>query len=204
MPVTTSYKSPRSSKVKCPLCVGSFSFLRGPGDCQKTRYFPGFQRLFLFMKQVSERQCRAVYSISGCVIDWRENSMYKKIKCSPVRSVYNKRQSAQASEEFLSMCPVMQRGKRLGPRRSTTAALLYFIPRPPVALCVSTEPARALHPNTTSCAAVYLSSRALKNLVILLRQPCQLCPKSANPFAAEKASGCRGKKYCCGRRNPAL
>lgn len=78
VPVTTSYKSPRSSKVKCPLCVGSFSFLRGPGDCQKTRYFPGFQRLFLFMKQVSEWQCRAVYSISGCVIDWRENSMYKK------------------------------------------------------------------------------------------------------------------------------
>lgn len=36
------------------------------------------------------------------------------------------------------------------------------------------------------------------------REPCQLCPKSAKPLAAAKASGCRGKKYCCGRRKPAL
>lgn len=36
------------------------------------------------------------------------------------------------------------------------------------------------------------------------REPCQLCPKSAKPLAAVKASGCRGKKYCCGRRKPAL
>lgn len=51
----------------------------------------------------------------------------------------------------------------------------------------------------------WLASLEWRNPSIYPRQePCQLCPKSAKPLAAVKASGCRGKKYCCGRRKPAL
>lgn len=88
----------------------------------------------------------------------------------------------------------MQRGKRLRPRRSTTAALLYFIPRPPVALSVSIELARALHPNTASCVAVCLSSPAhippSENIVIPLFPP--LGALSALSEVGEALGRCEG------------